>query len=220
MLPWTTRPTSRRAYALTITLVAVLLILSACRDGDGGRPSQGDSWPAVLGVEAVDEALASLRAGDAAALIALVPPMSVACTTEMGAGGPPKCPPDVAAGTVIEQIPYFECDGWGSAEGARDRLTGGSAYPLVVAGWTSPGVLALAGDIEFTHAVVMAREGYGAPDPSSDARLLTTLIFDDTALRGIIGDCGAYSESAFQGGALPPLEAGSSVLWRAYPDAP
>jgi hypothetical protein len=227
MPPWT-RPAGRRAHALTVTVVAVLLtlLLLACNAGDGdgsdaaATAPAGATLPPTLGIEAVDEGLALLRAGDAAALVALVPRMSAGCTTETGAGGPPKCPPGVVDGAVVEQFPYFECDGWGSADAARDRLAGGSGYPLLVAGWTPPAVSRLASDIEYTHAVVLAREGFGVPDPSSDARLLTTLMFDDTALRAIIGDCGAYSEASFKTGVLPPLEAGGIVRWRAYPAAP
>ncbi|MDP2327612.1 MAG: hypothetical protein Q8M79_05960 [Dehalococcoidia bacterium] len=219
-MDWARRSDQRARAASAVVGIALLtLVLGACGDGDADGASQA-TWPPVLGVEAVDEALALLREGDATALIALVQPASAPCTTAAGAGGPPKCPTGVAQGTVIEYLPYFECDGWGSAEGARDRLTDDSTYPLVVARWAPPLMMTLLRNAEIAHTVVVARGGFGTPDPSSDARLLTTLAFDGAALRGIIGDCGAYSEAAFRGGALPRLEADGEVLWRAYPGAP
>lgn len=219
-MDWARRPHQRvRASSAVVAFALLALVLAACSDGNGDGASQA-IWPPALGVEVVDEALALLREGDATALIALVPPASAACTTAVGAGGPPSCPTGVAEGTVIEYLPYFECDGWGSAEGARDRLADESTYPLVVARWDPALMMTLLRNAEITHTVVVARGGFGTPDPTSDARLLTTLAFDGAALRGIIGDCGAYSEEAFRGGALPRLEADGEVLWRAYPAAP
>lgn len=219
-MDWARRPDQRVLATSAVVAFALLaLVLAACSDGNGDGASQA-IWPPALGVEVVDEALALLRKGDTTALIALVQPASAACTTTAGAGGPPSCPTGVAEGTVIEYLPYFECDGWGSAEGARDRLADDSTYPLVVARWDPPLMMTLLRNSEITHTVVVARGGFGTPDPTSDARLLTTLAFDGDALRGIIGDCGAYSEAAFRGGALPRLEADGEVLWRAYPAAP
>jgi len=202
-----------------VAIALLVVVLAACNGGDDDGASEV-TWPPALGVEVVDEALALLREGDATALIALVPPASAACTTAAGAGGPPKCPTGVAQGTVIEYLPYFECDGWGSAEGARDRLADDGSYPLVVARWDPPLMMTLLRNTEIAHTVVIARGGFGTPNPASDARLLTTLAFDGASLRGIISDCGAYSEEAFRGGALPRLEADGDVLWRAYPAAP
>lgn len=176
-------------------------------------------WPLTLGVPAIDAALDALRSGDGDALLALVSPAAAACTTAVGAGGPPRCPSGTLDGTVIEYISYFECDGWGAADAALDRLISSSSYPLVALAWDPP-VAPLVGDaFAMTHAVVFARGSLGEPGPASDARLLTTLAFDGDVIREIVGDCGAYSEVAFRTGELPELAEGADVFWRGFPAA-
>jgi hypothetical protein len=175
-------------------------------------------------VPVVDAVLAALRSGDAVVPLKLLRSASAACTTAIGAGGPPECPPGTADGTVIEYVPYFECDGWGSADGVRGRLIDNpmenSSYPLVVLAWDPP-VAAPVGDApSMTHAVLLVRGSFGESEPASDARLLTTLAFDGDSIVEIVADCGAYSEAAFRAGALPEVPEGAEVLWRAYPAAP
>ena len=174
-----------------------------------------EAWPPALGVAAVDAAVTAFRAGNLPALVALVRPASAACTTAFGAGGPPKCPAGVADGTVVEYLPYFECDGWGSFDGLRTRLVHDSTYALVVLGYTPPVAAHVTDAAVITHAVVLARAGLGATD-ASDARLLTTIAFDDESIREISGDCGAYSQAALAAGELPAHDE-ARVLWRRYP---
>ena len=173
-------------------------------------------WPPTLGVTSVDTALAALKARDGTALLALVRNASAACTTASGAGGAPKCPTGAANGTVIDYVPYFECDGWGSLDAARTRLIDGSTYPLAVLNWAPPIASRVGGPPSITHTVVLVRGGLGKPDTASDARLLTTLAFDAAGIREITADCSAYSQAAFAAGNLPAA-AGAHVLWRAYP---
>ena len=93
----------------------------------------------------------------------------------------------MADGTVIEYFPYFECDGWGNIEAARNRLVADSTYPLAVLGWAQPIASLTTSSPTITHTVILARAGFGPPDPTSDARLVTTLAFDGGALREIAG---------------------------------
>jgi hypothetical protein len=175
-------------------------------------------WPSKLGVGVVDAALTALSTRDGPALLSLLQRASAACTTARGAGGPPKCPPGVADGTVIEYVPYFECDGWASVDAARNRLIDDSTYPLVVLEWNPPVGSRAVTDLRITHTVLLVREAFGNSGPAtSDARLLTALAFDGTALREITADCGAHSQSAFTAGELPRVLLGARVLWRAYP---
>lgn len=177
-------------------------------------------WPPALGIEPVDEALVALRAGEWAPLLALVQPLSGACTTAIGAGGPPKCPEGTADGTEIEYFPFFECDGWGGAEGARNRLVDDSTHPIAVVGWV-PAITSQLTDRPISHTIILAR-AVGEGDPADEARLLTTLGFNDTGLGEITADCGAYSQSKLASGELFSTVEGGRVLWHAHaaPDAP
>lgn len=178
----------------------------------GDAPST--SWPPALGVPAVDAALAAFHAGNLPALIGLVRMASAACTTAVGAGGPPKCPPGAAEGTVVDYLPYFECDGWGSLEGLRTRLVDDSTYALVVLGHEPPVHTRVADAAVITHAVLLARAGLGTADATADGRLLTTIAFDGESIREITGACGAYSQAGFEAGELPADGDAGRALWR------
>ncbi|MQC27745.1 MAG: hypothetical protein DWG74_01530 [Chloroflexi bacterium] len=181
----------------------------------GDAPATG--WPPALGVPAVDTALSAFRAGNLPALIGLVRMASAACTTAAGAGGPPKCPPGAADGTVVDYLPYFECDGWGSLEGLRTRLVDDSTYALVVLGHEPPVRARITDDAVVTHTVMLARAGFGTADATADGRLLTTIAFDGESIREITGACGAYSQAAFEAGELPADGDAGRALWRRYP---
>ncbi|MEI7925864.1 MAG: hypothetical protein WCI61_06725 [Chloroflexota bacterium] len=60
---------------------------------------------------AVAQIVASVTARDAAPLLALVEYQQVGCTTAQGAGGPPKCKPGDAAGTLYKRFPSGACEG-------------------------------------------------------------------------------------------------------------
>ncbi len=168
-------------------------------------------WPESLGIAPVDAALTAIRDGDAAALLELVQVASSPCTTDVGDGGPPKCPSGVTDGTVIRYFPYFECDGWGTSDAAINRLIDPSTYPIAVLKW-EPSIPSQFTGTQVTHAVLLARGTF-----TGDGRLLTTLSFDDKSLREISSDCNAYSQAAFASGYLPDIANGADVQWRVYP---
>jgi hypothetical protein len=109
-------------FAVALVMTSVL---TACGDDDGTDPTSDAPTSAPTsaatrepsqpetGIDVVDRALAAVAAGDSAALTALIQPMSVACTNETGAGGPPKCfntPGELPEGTVVEVFPYDTCE--------------------------------------------------------------------------------------------------------------
>ena len=153
----------------------------------------------------------AIRSGDDSALLDLVQEASGSCTTAVGAGGPPRCPSGVPDGTVIQYFPYFECDGWGTRDGATNRLIDPSTYPLAVLKW-EPSTSSQFTGAQVTYAVLLVRGTF-----TGDGRVLTSLTFDSESLREISGDCGAYSQAAFASGYLPDIARGADVLWRAYP---
>ncbi len=73
------------------------------------------------GVAAIDAVIAAVLNGDADGLESLVRLSSVACTTESGLGGPPKCANGEADGTVVQALPVDRC-GEGSVERADSGL--------------------------------------------------------------------------------------------------
>jgi hypothetical protein len=87
--------------ALLAALFAMLLLGAgaACSDDDGTTP------PAEL-----DSAIAVAESHDAAALRDLLEFVPMACTTELGAGGPPKCAAGEADGTEVEVFPFSTCE--------------------------------------------------------------------------------------------------------------
>ena len=67
---------------------------------------QGTEIPAV-----VRDVVTAAASGDTARLVALAQYREVACTTAQGAGGPPKCKPGEAAGTVYRVFATGACEG-------------------------------------------------------------------------------------------------------------
>ena len=66
--------------------------------------------PLPAGVSGV---LTTIESGDVARIHALVQFSNQPCTTEFGAGGPPKCAGGEVAGTQVEVFPYTSCEpGW------------------------------------------------------------------------------------------------------------
>ena len=63
------------------------------------------------GDAAIDTVLAAIESRDQESILRLVQFQSVACTTDPGLGGPPKCPPGVANGTMVEALTVSGCDG-------------------------------------------------------------------------------------------------------------
>lgn len=63
------------------------------------------------GIPAVDKAMTAVRDRDVSALATQVDWRSIACTTVQGLGGPPKCRPGEASGTVVEVVFSSSCDG-------------------------------------------------------------------------------------------------------------
>ncbi len=153
----------------------------------------------------------AIRDGDGSALLALVQDASGPCTTAIGTGGPPKCQSGVADGTVVQYFPYLECDGWGTRDAVVNRLIGQTTYPLAVLKWDPPTTS------QFTATETIYTVLLAGPTMTGDARVLTTLSFDGSKLREILGGCGAYSQASFESGELPGVGPGADVLWQAYP---
>lgn len=63
------------------------------------------------------------------ALVALAKPQQVACTTAQGAGGPPKCKPGEAAGTMTSMFPTGRCEGEWAAD-PKATITALMAQPV------------------------------------------------------------------------------------------
>ncbi len=65
------------------------------------------------------------------ALTALAKPQQVGCTTAQGAGGPPKCKPGEAAGTVTSMFPTGRCEGEWTAD-PKAAITALMAQPVLL----------------------------------------------------------------------------------------
>lgn len=63
------------------------------------------------GDAAIDTVLAAIESRDQESILRLVQFQSVACTTDPGLGGPPKCPPGVANGAMVEALTASGCEG-------------------------------------------------------------------------------------------------------------
>ena len=68
------------------------------------------------GIAEVDGVIRAVLNRDTAALAALMPLQSVACTNASGAGGPPKCPETATGyapeGTAVQAFPVLQCEGF------------------------------------------------------------------------------------------------------------
>ncbi|HEX5479992.1 MAG TPA: hypothetical protein VFY79_09770 [Dehalococcoidia bacterium] len=75
------------------------------------------------GVKAIDDAIVAIRAGDIDALIDLMVLAPEACAPANGAGGPPACNAGEAAGTKVNAVPFFSCEGgWAREEALHQAL--------------------------------------------------------------------------------------------------
>ncbi len=74
-------------------------------------PTKPATTGKTIGVPALDSLAKLVVAGDVAGVAALVQYSELACTTAQGAGGPPKCAPGEAAGTVVKVFPFLGCSG-------------------------------------------------------------------------------------------------------------
>jgi hypothetical protein len=73
----------------------------------------GSQIPPVIG-----QVVAAVTARQVGPLERLVRYQQVACTTAQGAGGPPKCAPGEANGTVVRRFPTGVCEGEWTADAA------------------------------------------------------------------------------------------------------
>lgn len=111
--------TRQRITLLTIGLL-VFVLVSGCGQPADARGSSADVFeiavvqeeqtetvaPVVSDIETVLTAL--LGYGDLRPLVKYV---STACTTADGLGGPPKCEPGQAEGTIVEAFPVLDMEG-------------------------------------------------------------------------------------------------------------
>ena len=93
--------------AFLVGALALLVALSpACGDDDDGGARR-------TGVAELDAVIDAVESQDVDALRALLVFQTLACTTEFGPGGPPKCAEDEAEGTEVEVFAYSSCEpGW------------------------------------------------------------------------------------------------------------
>ncbi len=75
-------------------------------------PTETPGTPAAgTGDLALDTIVAALRSGDAEAIRPLIGFRSVACSTQPGLGGPPKCSAGQSEGDVVEVFMSVQCEG-------------------------------------------------------------------------------------------------------------
>src|SRR5690606_23908839 len=104
-------PTASASPTETATSTAEATVPPTATATPAGTESPTSTPDAVVdltGDPALDAVIEVVRAGDAAALAALMRPHEVKCTTVQGMGGPPKCwqdgsaPGEVQDGTVVQ----------------------------------------------------------------------------------------------------------------------
>jgi hypothetical protein len=105
---------------------------TATRTADVGSPTEGDG----TGNDDLDEVIASVLEGDMGALVERAQPVTLACTTAPGAGGPPQCETGEMQGTMVEVFPFGSCQGeyvrQEDLQGLFDRELGATS-PLLYA---------------------------------------------------------------------------------------
>lgn len=77
----------------------------------------------------VRDVVVNVVASNIDGLSALAKPQQVACSTAQGAGGPPKCKPGEAAGTMTSMFPTGRCEGEWAAD-PKAALTALVAQPV------------------------------------------------------------------------------------------
>lgn len=141
--------THMRPIALLATLFVAFAV--ACGGGDAPPPTAtpeatsaatANATPSPIGTptllpilqgqatpKSVQDLVVAVVANDAARVAQMAKYQQVACTTTQGAGGPPKCSPGTAEGTVATVFPTGRCQGeW--TEDARGAIAGLMAQPL------------------------------------------------------------------------------------------
>ncbi len=119
MLTW------RPLLLLLAPIALVAAFVAACDDGDGGS----------TGVAELDAVIAEFEAPDIPALRARVRLSTLACTLELGAGGPPKCWNFEGAtqqtGTLVDAFEFYTCEpDWVDAPRVTAILDEVTASPL------------------------------------------------------------------------------------------
>jgi hypothetical protein len=115
------------SITLACTIFALATIACGGDDDNGGTtptatipaasPTPGDPAPAPTATPGDDNIailhtiVSAVARGDRAALDELVALQSLPCTTAQGAGGPPKCEPGEADGTVVDVLALSSCEG-------------------------------------------------------------------------------------------------------------
>ena len=112
-------PTASASPTETATSTAEATVPPSATDTPAATESPTSTPDAVVDLTddpALDAVIEVVRAGDAAALAALMRPHEVKCTTVQGMGGPPKCwqdgsaPGEVPDGTVVQSFPMAVCE--------------------------------------------------------------------------------------------------------------
>jgi hypothetical protein len=111
----------RRPRLRLLLFVAVFSLLAACAPSTAG-PAAGDKVPHL------DDLIGAVGSGSPDDLLPLVAFSSLPCTTAEGMGGPPKCLPGEAEGTLVEVLPVLGPEGHHMRRAAFDNWPGlGSA---------------------------------------------------------------------------------------------
>lgn len=172
-------------------VVALPILLLACGDDDTGSEASPTTENGS-GVAGVDHVVAVVEARDRESLRGLIQLSSIACTTETGAGGPPKCLSGEANGTTVQAFVYQTC----SLEWKREADVGAALdafwelSPELYAAFDPPTDYVLNGDY------VVVFEG---PDPrleGRDKRGAAVAVDDRGNVIGLWLACGAGDDGA------------------------
>ncbi|UYN92072.1 MAG: hypothetical protein KIT70_00910 [Anaerolineales bacterium] len=86
-----------------LILIAIAILLAAC--STPAQPAERTGMPEI------DHIIETALAGDVGELRSLVHFTQAHCTNAEGLGGPPKCLPDEAEGTLVEVLPLLGAEG-------------------------------------------------------------------------------------------------------------
>ncbi|MCC6387438.1 MAG: hypothetical protein IT302_08655 [Dehalococcoidia bacterium] len=172
-------------------VVTVTILTLACGDDDTGSETSPTAENGT-GVAAVDDVISVVERQDRPGLRSLVQLSSIACTTEVGAGGPPKCLTGEASGTMVQAFAYYTC----SIEWKRDAEVDAALNafwelsPELYAAFKPPTEYLLDGDY------IVVFEG---PDPRAEGREkrgAAVAIDDRGKVHGLWLACGAGDDGA------------------------
>jgi hypothetical protein len=96
----------RRSQGRLGVVPICVLLLAACSD-----PSTPTSGPPQTGIPYVDAVIDAGLSGDPQAIRELIHLGSFPCTVRSGLGGPPKCLPGEAEGTMVQAFPVLGSEG-------------------------------------------------------------------------------------------------------------